>query len=509
MTSNKAVHRRTGCLALGAVALFGNPISAPAQEPAKTGQARLRIECFAPSRAYAVGQGSITLIAVVRNVGDAPLAEGSVSGRMTCVSGLDYGDGDTLPKLPALIPNAVVNYRWRVTPSTNSGALVAAFALEYPNGLPDVRVTGIQHLASEPNEGTPSPISSPVARAHEDRGVLENGRVRARIETSAANVPGLWLSTKSSTGWRRAGVSLPIAEVMSGEGGQEPWWEVFRAEDIRAVNGIKEASLILTGGVGIRWRATLVFTLRADTSVLDYDIRLAPLRPIKISGLRLGTFLAGDGGFGSGVTEELPYAVNGGNAVAAVRSQDTTVGCSWPTKPLFRDWQMQPLPNIPGADYQLLGAELRTPSAAVELRPGALVDYHGRVYALTSTTNVRNAFNITVPAQRSEARPVPMAVRMAASRHASARYSTSRRALIIRRDGKSHRGRALAPAKRGKRARASMLAAAKRSARARGKHGKAAHAVRSRSGGGHRAKSGVSKRSVGRRSAGAHRSRWR
>jgi hypothetical protein len=476
---------------LALILLAGLQVSLRAQEAPKSGQPRLRIETFGASRAYAVGQSSVTLIATIRNVGDAPLPEGTVNGRLTCVSGLDYGDGDTIPRLPALAPNALATYRWRVTPNAASGPLVAAFALEYPGATPDVRVTGIQRFSLEPLEGVPSPLPIPVARVQGERSTLENGKIRARIEPAASGVPGLWLSARSTNGWRKAGVSLPIAEVLSGEGGQEPWWEVFRTEEVKAVNGLQEASLLLTGGIGLRWRATLTLTLRSNSSVIDCDIRLAPLKSIKISGLRLATLFAGENSFGGEVDEELAYSVNGPNAVAAVRAGDLTVGASWPTIPFFKEWQTVPTSSVPGADYTVIGAEQMTSSTPVELNPGALVDFRCRLYAMTPSSSVRDAFQIIVPAQRSVAKPASLTRRLLASRTIPSRMSTSRKALILKRSSSSNRSTA---SKRKKSSSRKISARTKR-----GKH----TVTRSNKRGG--LKSRVSKASRSKRTKSAHR----
>jgi hypothetical protein len=383
------------CLPLTGAAAQNHPPATGAQPLADAPE--VRIESFAPARAYAVGTETLTLVATVRNVGKAGLPANTRSGRLVCVAGLDYFEGDTLPKLPEIAPNQAITYRWKVQPTGDDGALVAMFALETPGSAPDARVIAIQHFPEAPPGNGASVTKLPTARAGSDSAVIENTKLRARIRFSSANVPALFLSSHMPGGWRQAGVCLPLAEALSGEGGQTPWWEVFRVEEMRAVESKTEASLILTGGFGLRWRATFTFTLRADSSVLDARLLLSPLRPLKLSGLRFCPLLAGDGSFGGAASETLPPEAVGPNTVGAVRWGELTVGTVWPNAPMLPGWQAAPLPNVEGADYRLLGVEMRTGDTPVALMQAGMVEARGRLFALAPSRSVYEARRIMMP----------------------------------------------------------------------------------------------------------------
>src|SRR5262249_14317737 len=156
--------------------------------------------------------------------------------RLYCLSGLDYAEGDNAPKLPALEPNAVATLRWRALPTAPDAPLIAALSLEGADMPKVVRVAPIQHFSETPPAESASVSKLPVARAGRGLATLENGRVRARLAVTNANVPVLFLSTRTAGGWRQAGVALPLAEALSAEGGQRPWREVFKGDEVRVAN---------------------------------------------------------------------------------------------------------------------------------------------------------------------------------------------------------------------------------------------------------------------------------
>lgn len=361
--------------------------------------ASLAIESFASARAYVVGSETVTLVATLRNTGKEPLPAGLATARLYCLSGLDYTEGDTRPKLPALEPNATTTFRWRVQPTNSQAPLVASVAIDAPGRSPDTRVLVIQRFAETPSAvgENPNTAKLPSARAGDSRATLENATLRVRIETTAANLPVLFLSSHSAAGWRKIGVSLPLAEVLSAEGGQAAWWEVFKAEEIRAVNEKNEASLVISGGFGLRWRATVRLTLRLNSSILDAKLLLAPLKSVKLSGLRLLPFLIGDGSFGSAKEEQIQSDSEVQSRLAAVRWGPYTIGAVWQETPLFPDWQSTSLPNVSGADYRLLGMETRTGTIPVALTPAGMVEARARLFVLTPSLSVEDARRIPAP----------------------------------------------------------------------------------------------------------------
>src|SRR5205085_3178824 len=110
----------------------------------------LQIESFASVRGCAVGSEAITLVGTIRNIGTAPLPEGTAKARLYCLAGLDYNVGDTSPKLPALEPNAAVTFKFSVVPSSAEAPLIASLAVEIQGGPPVVRIAVIPHLIYGP-----------------------------------------------------------------------------------------------------------------------------------------------------------------------------------------------------------------------------------------------------------------------------------------------------------------------------------------------------------------------
>src|SRR5205823_3049674 len=108
------------------------------------------IESFAPVKAFVVGDETVTLVGTIRNTSKSAIPAGAWNARLYCLAGLDYTEGDTMPRLPALEPNAATTFRWRVQATSDTAPLVAALALESPGTMPEVRVIGIQHLGAPP-----------------------------------------------------------------------------------------------------------------------------------------------------------------------------------------------------------------------------------------------------------------------------------------------------------------------------------------------------------------------
>jgi hypothetical protein len=228
--------------------------------------------------------------------------------------------------------------------------------------------------------------------------VLENDRVRVRILTTISNVPVLFLSTRTSGGWRPVGVSLPLAEVLSAEGGQRPWWEVLRLDNVRPLHGEGMAALTISGGFGVRWRATLEIALRADTAALDLRLRLSPLRPMNLAGLRFLPFFVGEGSFGNAATELLEFTADANSALAAIRWGEITVGAVWPSTPPLPTWQLGPIPGVGEVDYRLWGIEMQAAGAPTALQPGTLLEVRGRLFALSPSKTVQDARLFANPA---------------------------------------------------------------------------------------------------------------
>jgi hypothetical protein len=385
------------CSYLLAMLLTGAARQEAAQAAAQAEGPRLVIESFAPTSAYTVGSDAVTLVGTIRNVGKSASPADTYIARVSALAGLDYTSGDTRPKVPALEPNAAATFRWRLAPSAADAPLVASLALEGGSGIPDFRVLPIQHFADPPPGESASVAKEATARGGQNA-TLENATIRVRVVTSEAGVPSLILSTHAPTGWRRIGTTVPIAAVLSAEGGQRPWWELFRVESARASVTKGMATLTLTGGFGLRWRGTVALTLRTGSSVLDTRLLLAPLKPLKLASVRFMPLYAGDGSFGAEAAETLAPEP-GVSPGAAIRWGSITIGTNWLDQPTAGSWKTVPLASPEGADYRLLGTEWQTDGPPLAMNPAGLAEWRARVFALNQSASVADARRIPLPAR--------------------------------------------------------------------------------------------------------------
>ncbi|MCC6730349.1 MAG: hypothetical protein IT208_13510 [Chthonomonadales bacterium] len=372
--------------------------------PASTPLPDVAIESFAPTRAFAVGTNSVGLVATVRNSGGAPLPAGVVMVRLDPVAGLDYLEGATRVRLPAMEPNATATLRWRLLPKAPDSALVAALGILQEGRQPLVRVLPIHHVTQPVRGERASTPKAPAARARRDEAVLENADVRVRVARTNGVVSMALLSARAVTGWRELGTSVPILEVLSAEPGQRPFWEVFRAETVDAAATKTEARLALTGTVGMRWRATLDLTVRLGSAAVDARVRLSPQRAMRVSGLRLLPFAAGDGSFGGSAAEALGPEPSGSVTVTAVRWGEFTTGLLWPSEPPLPGWLAVPLASPDGADYRRLGVEFTAGETPTSIDNGAMVTASVRWFALTGSASVRDSMRVGPPAVARRAR---------------------------------------------------------------------------------------------------------
>ncbi len=377
--------------ALFVIGFFTAVVPARAQTP------DLRIECFGASRAYAVGTEPLTLVGTVRNAGHATVPAGALSPRLFLLAGMEYGEGDTSPRLPELAPGQTAVFRWRVTPLTAGAPLVASFALLAQGQPPVVRVAAIPHLAESPPSEPSATAREPTAWASRSAVGVENSRVRVRVTSTTNDVPVLILSCSTAGGWRRVGTSVPVAQTLSGEPGQRPWWQVFKHAHPEVFRSKDEATLALTGKFGLWWKGVLTLTVHAGSAAVDVALKLTPLRPMQLGGLRLAPLLAGDGSFGSASTETLPPQSRPGSTVTAVRWGNITVGAVRPVEGPFPSWDSTHLPVCDSVDFRPLEVEYHAAGQPALVNPGNLVVTRARLFAFCPSTTVRDSLKVYLP----------------------------------------------------------------------------------------------------------------
>ena len=381
-------------------------VAAAGQEPVKeTPEPVLVIESFRAARAYAAGMDPFTLVGTIRNVGKGPLTADSARARMVTLAGLEYVSGDTLPKLPELAPGAAATFRWQVSPSRAEGPLVASLVVQLREEAPIVRVFAVPRLDAERITESASVARTPSASSGSGISVVENDRIRARLLSDISRDPVLLLSVRTAGGWRQVGAAVPLVEVEAAEPGQNRWWEQLNVEEVRTSSGPNEASLTLTGRVGLKWKGALELTIRAGSSVLDGHLRLTALRTVIPSGLRFLPLLAGEGSFGAAVTEALEPSSGGPAIHQAVRWGEITVGTVRRAELPVNGWQAGNMPNVESADFRLLGTEWRAVDTPSRVEPGGSIRLRGRVFALYPSAGVRNAFSVGAPEPLGANRP--------------------------------------------------------------------------------------------------------
>ena len=295
---------------------------------------------------------------------------------------------------------------------------MASFSLMMPNGLPVTRVLAIPHFASEIPTDPKPPLPAPVARASRSAAVIENARVRMRVVVAPTGMPIGLMWARVGAGWRRAGTVSPFAQVLSAEGAQEPWWEYFRVDRMRVSNQPRTATVALSGAFGLRWRATITLSLNAGAGAVETRLALAAARPMRIAAIRLCPLLAGDGGLGPSPSDSDLQAASGPNTVSALRWGTITTGAVRPSEPSIAGWTTTALPDVAGADYHVVGWEMRATDRPSGAAPGAQFSTRVRLLALTPTHSAADARRIsfTDPPVRLASLVTPSRIAVA-SRH--------------------------------------------------------------------------------------------
>ena len=367
----------------------------------------IRIISFGAEEGFVLGGRPVTLLCVIKNMGEIPLSEKTLRVRCFALSGLDYTSGDTRPMVPLLAPKQSVAFRWRLGVREAKGAVVAGALLEAtgtlpPNApLPGNRsvVATIPRYAKLPAGSlyAPEPTDPPKADAD---GFLGNDRICLWFANSDRQQPLLILKAREDKVWRTLGTALPLVEVQSGEEGQQPWWEGFRWRSNAVSGGDKDtAALTLTGTLGTRWKASLTFEAKRDTAAIEATLRLIPIRQVRLYGVRLPTLLSdsakpdaqskADGSPISIIFNEpvLPEK----SPVVANRTEGITYGMSWTESAPFPNGSWEPSPLANATLFPLLGAQWTAPTGGLVIQPGATVEIPFRIFALSASESVKDA----------------------------------------------------------------------------------------------------------------------
>lgn len=375
--------------------------------PAKSNPAPdIRIISFSAERGYVVGAVPVTLLCVVKNVGDAPLPEKTLRVRCFALSGLEYTAGETRPVLPALAPKQTVAFRWQLGVRETKGAVVAGALIEAVGVLPPNLilpgnrsvVTTVLRLSRLPSVGTynPKPLDPPKAS---DEGFVGNERVALWVSQGERQQPALLLAVREEASWRAVTLSAPLLEIQSGEEGQQPWWETFRWRNSTVKNETDAAALTLNGTFGTRWKANVTFEAKRDTSAIDVTLHLIAVRPVRLYGVRLPNMIdeftkpettTKADGSEIGIVYAEPV-LPGNSSVVANRSNGITYGMTWTENSPFPNGTWEPSPLANSTLYPILSAHWTAPASGLLILPGATVEISFRIFALAPSETVKDA----------------------------------------------------------------------------------------------------------------------
>jgi hypothetical protein len=412
------------------ILLLGSPMKVIGQSeqtgaPSMLADNPLQIVSFAQDQPYTVGSSRITVVGCLQNASSSAVPAGIFIARVYALAGMDYANADNISPVIALTPNASLSYRWLLQPTSSSGPLVAAMAIQGGNYRPVADAIPIYRFASTPFVNSSVISHAPIARVNGDTATIENQRLRAYLGTTDSGVSALFAACRIGAGWRTIGVSLPLAEVLSGEGGQIPWRELFRGESYHAYNTKQEAVLVVDGSFGLRWHARITLTLQNQSPLLRMTMRLTPLKPLKLSAIDFGGLKAGDSSFGSPSetlqppsTASVSQSSNAADSanpaaaaaptspstqtnagilgISAARWGDITVGVRWPECDSLSSWQSAPLKNPDGVTYYTIGGELKTSDAPVDIAPGQFLDFQTRIILVAPSKKVLDAIYLPV-----------------------------------------------------------------------------------------------------------------
>jgi hypothetical protein len=222
---------------------------------------------------------------------------------------------------------------------------------------------------------------------------IENEKLRARVVPDLFGRPILLLSVRAAGGWRQVGASVPLAELEAGEAGQRAWWEEFVLQEVRSANLAGAARLTLAGAHGIRWKSEIDLTVRAGSSVIDGELRVKPTRPMRLRSIRFLPLLAGEGSFGSAVSETLDWSPKQSTSAVhqAVRWGEITVGTVTRNESPFSRHEWASLPGDEQAEYRLLGSSVSAAGETIYVERGETVRLRSRLFALWPSNSVRHA----------------------------------------------------------------------------------------------------------------------
>jgi hypothetical protein len=368
-----------------AVALACLGFSLTLAASARDGQPKIVIESFVPAKPFTTNGQPVTFVGTVTNQGTGTLAAGTASARFIPVSGLEYLPGETTPKLPEMAPGARASFTFRAAATDSISQIVASLSLDQPNEATSIRIAPLPRLSRVPAPGG-EPLARPWAEADEDRAVIDNQKIRARLTTTTSGVPALFLWTFLQGKWAPAGMVCPLAEVSSGEPGQNAWWEVFRAEDMVAVNGAAASSLTITGSFGLRWRATIDIVLGSGSSSLDVRLRLAGNRRMLVNGVRLAPLTIQGGG--DLLTES---TVGGKQERRAIWASGVTSGGVWSSELGGSAMRFGDGESITGVEHRVIGGQWISETPNIEMMRGTRMEAACRIFAFSPSATVRDS----------------------------------------------------------------------------------------------------------------------
>jgi hypothetical protein len=397
--------------------------NAPIPPPVTVPAPQVRVEYFGAERGYTFGHNDVVFLCVVRNIGTTPVPEKALRLHCYPVNGLDYTQGDLAPDLPPLAPNQAVAFRWRLAPSENHRALIAAAQIENqgqqpgllnrPSAESPVALAVVPRFDAPPRFGAPivGVDVAPQVGAIRGEAWLAGNRVALRVLASDRDEPLLLLAAREGTAWQMVATGLPLTRVRSCDDGQKPWWETFRWRRTRTQTDKDRASLTLIGNIGPRWGAELILEARRDTGAIEGRLRLTARRTVRCYGVQLPHLWAAGSerndplltvpradGTPTLLPDSDPVLLSDDARVVAARQSGVTYGLAWPLNPPVAGWSWSRLPAPSGCATTLgIGCMDGDAAAGEVVLPGATLEFPFRLFAYGPSDTIRDALRFTMP----------------------------------------------------------------------------------------------------------------
>ena len=347
---------------------------------------------------------SASLLTVVENITNSTIPAGALRLRCIALSGLDYTSGELAPLLPALNPGQYAVCRWNLAPS-GKGPASAALMIETVLNRTwlSVQTTGLPIENHPLRFGDPLPgvDKSPRVLLGINSAWLSGNRIAIHIKRTSQDMPILILAGRNGKRWQMAGLCMPLMKTLSGEPGQQAWWQTFHWLTTNEYSDSSMAELTLIGTLGRFWKAKISFTARQNTAAINGHIHLTALRTLQLSSLQMPRLMVLLSGMplppANGIPILLPAdppadPLPDSAPVAAFHFGHITSGMSWSASSLLPGWSSDQIPDCP-AGASLHGVRINTNQSNSLIVAGESISFPFRLFAVDPSSSLQDALH--------------------------------------------------------------------------------------------------------------------